>query len=143
MDASQGDPRDNAGNRDSMIDVTEDKHVLPVALTKDERLQIAMDMASAQSDMEHLEKDKKAAVDDFNAKIEGHYADVSRCSSVLRRGEKDVEVPCETIRDYRLGNVRITRLDTFKVIQDRPMTSEERQRAIKFPDAKKRRESKS
>ena len=73
METTKESPRDDIGNRDSMVEFAEEKHVLPVPPTKDERLQIAMDMAAAQEKAEQAEKDKKAA-DDYQKALTMHKA---------------------------------------------------------------------
>lgn len=83
---------------------------------------------------EQAEKDKKAADDAYKATIEEAYADVSKLTQIIRRGKLDKPVQCEIKRDYRLGSIRVTRMDTWEVIESRPMTTQERQMGMQFPD---------
>lgn len=136
MSTEMEDPRESIGNQDSMVEYEQIQRVLPVPLTDRERLEIGEDIAAAQAQAEQAERDKKAADEGYKSVIEGAYADVSLGTSKLRRGKKDVEVACTVFRDYRLGHYKVTRNDTMEVLVNRPMTSQERQMGIKFPDDK-------
>lgn len=133
MEAAHEDPRDNAGNLDTMVEYESIQKVLPVPLTERERLEIGEDIAAAQAKAEQSERDKKAADEEFKGVIDGAYADVSMGTAKLRRGKKDIEVQCTVFRDYRLGHYKLTRNDTMEVLVSRPMTGDERQMGIKFP----------
>jgi hypothetical protein len=135
--ADSGDARENIGNQDDMIEYDTVNKVLPVPLTERERLEIGETVAAAQSKAEHAERDKKAADEEYKGVIDGAYADVSAGLAQLRRGKKDVEVQCTVFLDYRLGHYKLTRNDTFEVLESRPMTRSERQMGMKFPDSKK------
>lgn len=143
MESAQEDPRDNAGNVDTMVEYESVQKVLPVPLTREERLQLGEDIAAAQEKAEQAEKDKQAADQEYKGVIDGAYADVSLGTAKLRRGKKDVEVQCTVFRDYRLGHYKLTRNDTMEILVSRPMTSEERQMGIKFPDDKNDKKKKA
>lgn len=129
---------DSIGNVDDMIEFDQVDRVLPVPLTDQERLVIGEEMATAQSKGEQAERDKKAADESYKGVIEEAYADVSKLSAQLRRGKKDIPVQCQITKDYRIGSVKTTRMDTMEVIDRRPMTSTERQMGMSFPkDGKK------
>ena len=137
MDARPNENRDNVGNVDQMVEFEHVDYDLPVPLTDQERLQICEDIASSQMKGEQAEKDKKAADDGYKAIIEESYADVSNLTQTIRRGKVDRMVQCEIKKDYRLGHIRVSRMDTYEVIESRPMTTQERQMGMKFPDDKK------
>lgn len=67
MESAQEDPRDNAGNVDTMVEYESVQKVLPVPLTREERLQLGEDIAAAQEKAEQAEKDKQAADQDTRA----------------------------------------------------------------------------
>lgn len=133
MESAQGDRDENIGNQDPMTEYEYIEKVLPVPLTDRERLEIGEDIAAAQSKAEQAEKDKKAADDDFKGIIEGAYAEVSTHAALLRRGKRDTAVQCSILRDYRIGSVKVTRMDTMEVIEYRPMSAQERQMGMRFP----------
>lgn len=131
---SQGDREENIGNQDPMTEYEQVERILPVPLTERERLELGEDIAAAQTKAEQAERDKKAADDEYKGVIEGAYAEVSDCAARLRRGKKDASVQCQIFRDYRLGSVKVTRMDTMEVIERRPMNAHERQMGMKFPN---------
>lgn len=127
---------DNIGNVDQMVEFEYGERDLPVPLTDRERLEIGADIARSQQIAEQAERDKKAADENFKGTIESAYADVSSLTQLLRYGKKDRPVQCQIKRDYRLGQVRIIRMDTGETLEDRPMTKAERQMGMNFPDEK-------
>lgn len=130
----QDDDRDSIGNIDQMVDMEHVDRLLPVPLTDRERLEIGESIADAQMKAEQAEKDKKAADEGYKGVIEGAYADVSSLTKQLRRGKKDVMVQCQIRKDYRLGHLRTIRMDSGEVLEDRPMTTAERQMGMHFDE---------
>lgn len=101
--------------------------VLPCQLTRDEKAQAADSLANAISERDALEDQRKAAVDQFKAKISGKEADISKFAGLVRTGVEYRNVTCERRRDYNLGEVIVRRVDTGAVVTRRPMTEPERQ----------------
>ena len=137
------DHHDNIGNTDQLVEFDSIDRSLPVSLTEAERLQLGEEMCQAQAKAEQAERDKKAADDQYKGIIEGAYADVSEYAHRLRYGKKDIPVQCQIKRDYRIGFIRITRMDDGTEVESRPMTSAERQMGMKFPDEKGNGKSKA
>lgn len=140
MDAQpheSNDPRDNVGNADSMIEYDYKDHELPVPMTDRERLELGQDIAAAQSIAEQAEKDKKAADESFKGTIEAAYADVSEIAGKLRFGKLLKMVSCQHMLDYRLGEIRIVRMDDGTELSRRAMTKAERQMGMHFGDEQK------
>lgn len=127
------DHDESVGNVDQMIEFEQVDRILPVPLTDQERLVLGEEIAAAQSKGEQAERDKKAAEEGYKGVIEAAYADVSELSARIRYGKKDVPVQCQITKDYRVGSVKVTRMDTMEVIDRRPMTSAERQMGMRFP----------
>lgn len=130
------DARENVGNADSMVEYEYKDRELPVPLTDPERLQLGQDMAAAQSKAEQTERDKDAADKAFKGQIEAAYADVSDVAQKLRFGKVHRTVSCQHMMDYRLGRIRVVRMDTGEEIESRSMTSQERQMGMSFGDGK-------
>jgi len=131
------DARDSIGNADSMVEYEHVDKELPVPLTDRERLEIGEDIAAAQSKAEQAELDKKSADEGYKGIIDGAYADVSQLTKTLRFGKKMTMVQCAIRRDYRLGHIRVIRMDTGEELESRPMTKAERQMGMNFDDGKK------
>ena len=126
------DPRENVGNADSMIEYEYKDRQLPVPLTDRECLEIGQDIAAAQSKGEQAETDKKAADDAFNGTIKAAYADVSELAGKLRYGKAMKPVICYHMMDYRLGEIRVVRMDDGTELERRAMTKAERQMGMNF-----------
>ena len=126
------DPRENVGNADSMIEFEYKDLELPVPMTDRERLELGQDIAAAQSIAEQAEKDKKAADESFKGTIEAAYADVSEIAGKLRFGKLMKMVNCQFMQDYRLGEIRVVRMDDGSEISRRQMTKAERQMGMNF-----------
>ena len=132
MTAPKEDLRENVGNAYSMTEYGYKDRVLPVPLTDQERLQLGQDMAAAQSKAEQAERDKKAADEAFKGQIEAAYADVSDVAQKLRVGKVDRLVSCQIVSDYRLGHIRVVRMDDGTEVESRAMTSAERPMGMSF-----------
>lgn len=126
------EPEDSIGNVDQMVEMDYEDRLLPVPLTDRERLEMCEDIAVAQMKAEQAELDKKAADENFKGIIEGAYADVSNISKTIRYGKKDAMVQVCIKRDYRLGWIKIHRMDDNTELQSRPMTKDERQMGLHF-----------
>ena len=133
----ENDPRENVGNADSMIEYEYKDLELPVPMTDRERLELGQDIAAAQSIAEQAEKDKKAADESFKGTIEAAYADVSEIAGKLRFGKLLKMVNCQYMLDYRLGEIRLVRMDDGTELSRRAMTKAERQMGMHFGDEQK------
>lgn len=126
------DPRENVGNADSMIEFEYKDVELHVPMTDRERLELGQDIAAAQSIAEQAERDKKAADESFKGTIEAAYADVSEIAGKLRYGKLMKMVNCQFMQDYRLGEIRVVRMDDGTEVSRRQMTKSERQMGMNF-----------
>lgn len=102
----------------------------PVQLTEAERLALGQEIASAAVAYDIEEQAKKDAGKTHGAAMKELRALMRAKSKLLKQGYESREVPCETAYDYRLGEVRVTRLDTGETLGNRPMTTEERQTTL-------------
>ena len=100
---------------------------LPVKLTKEERLSLALEQAVEQRALEAVEAEKKAADAGFNATIKRHKKSIHERNEGIDTGIIDREVPVRQLLDVERGRVKVIRLDTFEVVSDRPMDDAERQ----------------
>lgn len=102
----------------------------PVNLTEEERLSLGQEIAGANVAYEEAEEAKKKAGAGFTATMKAMRLKMREKSRVLKQGYISREVPCETHYDYRLGVVRVVRLDTNETLGERPMTIDERQTTL-------------
>ena len=126
------DHGDNIGNVDPMVEVEMKDRDLPVPLTEQERLQIGEELAQAQDEAEQAEDKKKAVDEEYKGVIDKAYSKVSGLSRKLRHGKAVKPVQCRITKDYRLGWVRVVRLDDGTEVDSRPMTADEQQIGMSF-----------
>jgi uncharacterized FlaG/YvyC family protein len=107
-----------------------------VKLTDIELLELGREMASALEQRESIKAQKKAADAGYNLQIENLDEQLERVGAKVRAGTDARFVECREDRNFRLGVVRVTRLDTGEVIRDRPMTARERQLTLPSSDEK-------
>ncbi|MGD9850145.1 MAG: hypothetical protein AB7T38_02645 [Nitrospirales bacterium] len=125
-------PEEAIGNVDEMVDSTYEDRILPVGLTKDERLEIGEEVCQAQSELESKTAEKTELNKKLNAEIQKLKNVVSQQSHILRVGKSEKSVQVRVVKNYREGIVREVRMDTMETLVHRPMTGGERQRGFGF-----------
>jgi hypothetical protein len=123
---------ENRGNVDEMIDSTYEDRDLPRPLTDAERLGIGEAMAQAHEEAETTENKKKAIDGELKGQIDKANETASKLARQIRFGKKIDKVQCRVVNDYRLGHIRVTRMDDGTDVVSRPMTDDERQLGMKF-----------
>ena len=113
------------------------KEYLKCQLTEKEKTELSAKIAKAISDRSSAEAKLKEVNASIKAQIAQLDAEISEKALQINNGYEYRNVECRMDKDYRLGTVTITRLDTAEVIRERPMTAEERQ--MELPGAKKER----
>jgi hypothetical protein len=99
-------------------------------LTNDEKMKLSEEMSHALDEKQTLENELSSLSKEFKAKIAEKEALIYKTASIFRQGYEYREVDIEIDRDYRLGKVTKTRMDTFEVFEERPMTGAERQQKL-------------
>ena len=111
------------------------KEYLKCLLTEKEKTELSAKIAKAISDRASAEAKLKEVGASIKAQIAQLDAEISEKALQINNGYEYRNVECRMDKDYRLGSVTITRLDTGEVIRERPMTAEERQ--LELPGGKK------
>jgi uncharacterized FlaG/YvyC family protein len=111
------------------------KEYLKCHLTEKEKTELSAKIAKAISDRSSAEAKLKEVSASIKAQIAQLDAEISEKALQINNGYEYRNVECRMDKDYRLGTVTITRLDTGEVIRERPMTAEERQ--MELPGEKK------
>lgn len=111
------------------------KEYLKCQLTEKEKTELSAQIAKAISDRASAEAKLKEVSAAIKAQIAQLDAEISEKALKINNGYEYRNVECRMDKDYRLGSVTITRLDTGEVIRERPMTGEERQ--LELPSQKK------
>lgn len=100
---------------------------LPVKLSEHELAQAAKEMGRLRRERHVMGAQMKQVQAQWKDRIAGLDARIADLAQQADEGVEDREVPCEEIFDYRLGEVRVQRLDTHETLEVRPMTAAERQ----------------
>jgi uncharacterized FlaG/YvyC family protein len=111
------------------------KEYLKCQLTEKEKTNLSSEIAKAISDRASAEAKLKEVSASIKAQIAQLDAEISEKALQINNGYEYRNVECRMDKDYRLGTVTITRLDTGEVIRERPMTGEERQ--MELPSQRK------
>ena len=103
------------------------KEYLKWLLTEKEKTELSAGIAKAISDRAGAEAKLKEVNTSIKAQIAKLEAEITEKALQINNGYEYRNVECRMDKDFRLGTVTITRLDTGEVIRERPMTGEERQ----------------
>jgi len=98
-----------------------------VELQDKEKIELGRLMADSQERVAESEANAKSAAAQYKGEIELAKADFGRACSLVRAGYEERQVECERVFDYVKGEARVTRLDTGEVIEQRPLTEDEKQ----------------
>lgn len=103
------------------------KDILPVALTDEERLEFANELAKANQAVEHAIDEKKYLNSQAGAKVKQAEAHRDEITNIVSSGKEWREVIVHRVFDYDKGIVTETRTDTGEVIASRQLTDHEKQ----------------
>ncbi len=103
------------------------------ALTEAEVGARAAELARITTQLSELEDEKKSVMSTFKDKIDRCIVDSrSLARKVSERREMRI-VKCDWHYDYQVGKATLARVDTGEVLEERPLTAEERQPALPLP----------
>lgn len=114
------------------IERTKTTKYLITTLTEEDKKKIASTMADSFQAISQLEANLKSTSTQLKAKITEHQARLIEASDKYRSGFEMRNIECWIEKDFRVGRVYITRIDTGEIIEERAMDGEERQRSLEF-----------
>jgi hypothetical protein len=94
--------------------------LLPVDLTEQEMKDTAHAMVEAQDKLQGAEEKKAEVSAQLGADVKAAKSEVSRLARLYRNGYEYRDVECEERHDPESNMVRVVRLDTFEVVEERP-----------------------
>lgn len=100
---------------------------LTVKLTTEEQLQRGNELAAKIEEMQNIEMSAEEARGNFKAELKRVEGEISRLKRTVLDGKEQRTVRCEWQLNFDHGIAELIRLDTFEVVQSRPLTDEERQ----------------
>jgi hypothetical protein len=132
---------------DEKIERTDILYGLPCALSRKALCNVSIELVKTNSELECLEflKTEMPGVygkGELDSRIEVTNKNLNLLDKILASGEGTELVPCKEVADYSVKNVRITRCNNGRVIEDRAMTAKEwraRPRAVRVSKPRTRK----
>jgi len=103
---------------------------LPFDLTDDEVRERGQEQAKLLAEKADVEQRKKDTAKEFKDRIEGLDEQIGKLVDVIQTGRELRPVSCEWVADNARALMNLVRLDFGTVVQSRPMTDAEKQRAM-------------
>jgi hypothetical protein len=105
---------------------------LPVKVDEAKKADLGLKLAGALKSMRDIEAAKKSANAEFKSRLQAAAALADKYSDALQTGKSYELVECEALHDGDKATVKVTRLDSGEIIEEREMSGEERQSAFDF-----------
>ncbi|HIJ71686.1 MAG TPA: hypothetical protein HPP87_10035 [Planctomycetes bacterium] len=116
------------------IKTTHETRSLKCELTEEELKEASESLARNLDALELLEDEKKKVTSDFKARIEAKEAEVRVQKNRVRDKYEYRPTRCTMTMNYSEGTVVVTRDDTEAIVNERPMSFEEKQMDLGFDD---------
>ena len=110
--------------------------LLPCKLTEKEMAEIARKTGKIRLERRAVDHQLKMAKDRFKSQLDVLDASLEELGEKAELGVESRMVGCREDHLYRLGQLRVTRLDTGEVIRERALLSHERQATLPGIEAK-------
>lgn len=111
---------------------------LPVQLSDDETRIKGETLAATIEDYKAAEVEKKNITAQVSKKLKDLRARANELSSQIKNRKEDRAVVCTEEPEYRKGVMQTIRTDTQQVVEERPLTIEERQTNLRALDGGKK-----
>ena len=118
----------NTKKEPSRLDTGErEMRELPIALSEKEILARGELLAKEVQVRERVDTERKEAAAGFRERLDKHDAEIERLAEEVESGAETQDVECALYEDGDRMLMQWVRLDTGEVIEERPMSAEERQ----------------
>jgi len=102
------------------------KRFLPVTVDSYRKNALADQMATSQLEAKKIEDHMKRVQESLKEEIKRHVRQVNICATAISQGVEMVEVACREEVDITKNAIRVYRMDTGEMIEERAMDGEER-----------------
>ncbi len=106
------------------------KRTLLYKLTTSELKVVAEEMAAQVEALDVVEAEKKEANEQFKEKIDRHKRLIKEAAHKINTGQEQRLIDCQVEKEHIQNVVRVYRLDTNELVEERTMTQEERQQFL-------------
>lgn len=113
--------------KDDLVHLSNEPHKLPCPLDQKAIAEVANELASEIQKLETLEGEKKSIDADYNGQIKVVKQKMHSLSQKVTSGEEMRSIDCELKLNYSKQTAILTRTDTKAIVEERPMTEEEKQ----------------
>ena len=120
-----------------VIQKTQEPHRVKCVLTSEEKAEAAMELANAYQALESLAIEKKTATTEFTQRKEKLAEQIHVTSLMVKEGVAMRSVKCELQLNYSKLRATLIRLDTEVIVEEREMTSDEKQMKLEFEKSQK------
>jgi len=103
------------------------ERTLPVPLSEEDELEARRDAGRVYDDIVALEREKKQVNKELGTAIDGKKKELTQANEYANQGKTQEKVRCLELTDYENGRFSVVRLDAHKIIEDRELTTGERQ----------------
>jgi len=108
--------------------------LLKVLFTPPEKIEMSEQIASAIRDLKKSQDDLATVKAQFQSKIKEHEAEIANLCERINSGWEMRSIGCREVKDYTNFSVYVFRDDTEEMIEERPMTANERQPELPFKE---------
>ena len=106
------------------------KRVCQNKMTAEARENCSLRLFATLRERDEAVERKKAAVSALNAEIKEIDGEIRECRSNFSKGTESVVTECVWCFDWDKGRIIVTRADTMEVVEDLPMTDEQKQSVL-------------
>ena len=107
-------------------------HSLPCKLTTEQKAESADQLATAIQQAESLELERKSVMGNFKSRKEFLIERIHNLTTHVKDGIEMRSVDCTLSLNYSKLKATLTRNDTNQIIEERPMTEEEKQMEFEY-----------
>lgn len=124
---------DGTKKKDAPIIVEEMAHYTH-RFSPDELNNLGGELASALTDKENLDNDKKSIVSEFNSKIEEKNGTISKLKNLRQSGEESRQGKCRVVKDFEAGTKQFFLLPGGELVKEGKI--EQSDYTLHFPTVK-------
>ena len=113
--------------KNDLIKVTHEPHTLGCKLGVKEKAEAADQLATVIQSAESLELEKKSVLGDFKSRMDALKERIHNLTMQVKDGVEMKSIKCELRLDYTKLTASLIRMDSGEIVEERPMTEEEKQ----------------
>jgi hypothetical protein len=103
---------------------------LPVKLTTEEIATYSMELARLNQEESEVEDEKKSVVSSFKDRLDRFKFERNVLARKVTSGEEVRQVGCTVVKDYDMGIARLTRDDTYAVVETWKLSASDMQESL-------------